>query len=597
MWEFLHRLSDRSTLRGTANSHGSVQKTTQGMTWKKFTATDVESALALARALQAAGEYQFFRGQENSAWQALPSFLRISDDVEQRTAQIRVARLLSYIRAATQSQSIEYSDDALIAIGQHYGLPTTFLDLTSDPSVAASFACPPGSNYANCPACLLLYSESLIQTWAECAQSSTGFDAIELIRIDVANLWRLEAQSGLFLHIQAPNLYEYFAPDMIEFPHPKGGFISQECVLYPEEKSELELQIDLLFDLEGAEEAKKTILEIIPATVHHPLPVSVVTPNTTPRINVVASLDNESWIRDEVALHDRLRSNTLPIENEPLRTLPKNYYDPAWRYKNGLLWPHPTWFGQRAQQWLVTSVQDWSDVRAPDGFPARVNLEDFDAQAGTDDGLAGAQVSFKPADGDRQRSRHFLVSHRPWREWNGSDVDGEPTAIEERFSSISNYLWDGIRSKPLDDEMVGACMGCFFEHARRFLDLAVEERDHAHNEQLGRRNRDYIRVEFAAIGGHSQTCNVPCSELAAAVRDDLNELVALPEEFTELSKNFGFAHLTQMLYPQYLFDFEKFTLLYYHCILPYQAFIGAITWRSNLGLCFNVRHIKIFGMA
>ncbi|MGH8308715.1 MAG: hypothetical protein ACRETX_02845, partial [Steroidobacteraceae bacterium] len=53
----------------------------------------------------------------------------------------------------------------------------------------------------------------------------------------------------------------------------------------------------------------------------------------------------------------------------------------------------------------------------------------------------------------------------------------------------------------------------------------------------------------------------------------------------------------KMIYPQYLFEFDRFVELYCVSMLPYQAFIGAITWREHLGLAFNPRQLKIFGRA
>lgn len=52
-----------------------------------------------------------------------------------------------------------------------------------------------------------------------------------------------------------------------------------------------------------------------------------------------------------------------------------------------------------------------------------------------------------------------------------------------------------------------------------------------------------------------------------------------------------------MIYPQYLFDFNRFVELYCGEMLPLAALVGAVTWMDNLGLAFNPRHIKVFGLA
>ncbi len=77
---------------------------------------------------------------------------------------------------------------ALTAIGQHYGIPTRLLDLTTDPRVAARFAKTEAALDGKPFAVIYGFLERNLERAAK----------LEVVRIDVAKLWRLEAQRGLF---------------------------------------------------------------------------------------------------------------------------------------------------------------------------------------------------------------------------------------------------------------------------------------------------------------------------------------------------------------------------------------------------------------
>jgi hypothetical protein len=149
---------------------------------------------------------------------------------------------MGYSREVSQVLGIDYSADDLWAIAQHYGFPTNFLDLTTDPIVAAMFACPPTGVLGSGNATILLYTEQMIDSWND-PKAASGSE-IELLRVDVSNLWRLQAQRGLFLYNPFSNLCDYHMPDRIVFPRASKGFVHPDYELYPKDKSMLELQLD-----------------------------------------------------------------------------------------------------------------------------------------------------------------------------------------------------------------------------------------------------------------------------------------------------------------------------------------------------------------
>jgi len=128
------------------------------------------------------------------------------------------------------------STPALTAIAQHYGIPTRYLDLTTDPEIAFLFAKPtetaaPGSQ------------QSVVYCFLE--QDLQDVLSTAVLRIDVANLWRLECQRGLFLEYLKPGVSEEVKRLAIRVHFPGVPLEASETLrLYPGRKSALEVVID-----------------------------------------------------------------------------------------------------------------------------------------------------------------------------------------------------------------------------------------------------------------------------------------------------------------------------------------------------------------
>jgi FRG domain len=128
----------------------------------------------------------------------------------------------------------EGDDISITAIAQHYGIPTPFLDLTTDPEVAVLFA---KSAADEAP------SEAVIYCFLEAGLQSLK-DA-RLTRINVDNLWRLEAQKGLFLQCLDESSTETIRSQAIRIYFPASPLTAAERTrLYPVRKSALESVID-----------------------------------------------------------------------------------------------------------------------------------------------------------------------------------------------------------------------------------------------------------------------------------------------------------------------------------------------------------------
>ncbi len=118
------------------------------------------------------------------------------DDVDLTSAEERLDRFFGWIRSTTGLEAIASDERAMYAVVQHYGIPTHFVDFTTDPDVAACFAfdtrheIPPGS----LSAIVSLDTEDLLRVALPDDMLKPSCE-----RIHVADLWRLRAQSGVFL--------------------------------------------------------------------------------------------------------------------------------------------------------------------------------------------------------------------------------------------------------------------------------------------------------------------------------------------------------------------------------------------------------------
>lgn len=197
-----------------------------------------EKALLKCIELKESGDAQFFRGQIQDWATIIPSLLRLSGH-KRLEAERELERYLEWAHSVVQMNPYHFSEKGLVAIAQHYGIPTNFLDLTTSPEIAFLFS-KTNEDLAEQPAQAVIYcfSESKLQNL------KNG----RILRINIDNLWRLESQYGLFLEYLDETL-ESELRDIairIHFPATKLEMIEYELI-YPQRKSQLETIIDQWF--------------------------------------------------------------------------------------------------------------------------------------------------------------------------------------------------------------------------------------------------------------------------------------------------------------------------------------------------------------
>src|SRR4028118_418313 len=209
---------------------------------KIYRTKDAAEAVALATELKLNGTYDWFRGQISN-WPLKSSFARLKPEAVDETMQ-KLTRFQHWVKMTPGLEQLADHADSIIAVAQHYGLPTNFIDFTTDPKVAGFFSSygTPAEGLDSCIMCL--NTSDLINFWKS---MPTKYRPPECISLEVPNLWRLEAQAGIFLFCPYNNFEFIYDLDRIVFPH--IGLIAEPRVeeMYPQRKSHLEILLDQYF--------------------------------------------------------------------------------------------------------------------------------------------------------------------------------------------------------------------------------------------------------------------------------------------------------------------------------------------------------------
>lgn len=201
----------------------------------QYDVPDLLAAVALAEEFRTAGHFKYFRGQRDARWPVVSSLFR-ANAAERAKANTDLADFFSFARGAPHLVPYLQNDDAIIATAQHHGIAATnFIDFTHSPEVAGWFASDGALNEGE--GAIYLVDSQAEKVFAACG------GPFQFLHLDVPNLWRLQAQKGLFL--EAPGTFNHVWPlDRIVFPHIASLSPIPRHHIYPEKKSALELALD-----------------------------------------------------------------------------------------------------------------------------------------------------------------------------------------------------------------------------------------------------------------------------------------------------------------------------------------------------------------
>ena len=225
-------------------------------------------AIKLAEKLQASGDYDLFRGQRHT-FPIVPSIFRPGVDREKAVA--RLSAFTNWVHRTQDLNSLHGNEDAIVAVAQHHGIKTTFLDFTHSPQVAGFFATDGGLN-GDVGTIVCVNRRRFIGSWAGMSErhvSSNGYPLVSVVEIEVKNLWRLQAQSGLFIrcHVDLTMLEMFSFMLHIYFPQRAGTTVMKADDIYPPEQSHLEVMLDHYFLIETYEERDRQFNAIFDAVI------------------------------------------------------------------------------------------------------------------------------------------------------------------------------------------------------------------------------------------------------------------------------------------------------------------------------------------
>lgn len=218
---------------------------------KMYKTKDLKEALKLAKDLKFNGRYNLFRGQAQH-WQVVPTAGRLPPK-ELKEAEEKLKRLYYYFGTEPILNRFKSNIDWFFAIAQHYGIPTNYIDFTNSVEVAAYFATNSKSNKIGQSCEIICLNENDFNSFikfTDILYKKKNVIPPYIARVNVDNLWRLQAQLGCFLFTPYANIESYYDFDRIIFPFnkPFEGLKRQD--VYPEHKSELEILLDYYFNNE-----------------------------------------------------------------------------------------------------------------------------------------------------------------------------------------------------------------------------------------------------------------------------------------------------------------------------------------------------------
>ncbi len=240
---------------------------------KTYKTKNIEEALKLAKKFQKSGKYNLFRGQAKN-WEVIPTAGRLSKKNFEKSKE-QIERIFLFFNTDKTLQKYCKEVDSYFAIAQHYGIPTNYIDFTESVEVAFYFATNSKSNKIDEECSIICLNEKdfeeLIQ-FIKILFEEKNVVSPYVSRIEVENLWRLEAQKGCFLFTPYDRIEYFYRFDRITFPFTKPFNEISRNDIYPERKSELEIILDHFFDTEKRIEGQKRMRKLakyinIPTTI------------------------------------------------------------------------------------------------------------------------------------------------------------------------------------------------------------------------------------------------------------------------------------------------------------------------------------------
>ena len=421
-----------------------------------------------------------------------------------------------------------------MAVAQHYGMPTPFLDFTTEPDVAAFFASDTGGRpRPKQTACILCLNRATFeQSWEDLNASyraDSGQDLVRIVEIDVQNLWRLHAQSGLFIDMRVDaNLFEMFSHMLhIYFPLPSHHDTKLNDKYYPKNKSHVELLLDQHFLIETYDGREARLKAIFGSVI---------------KAGDLASL-GEQGAFNKARLPDA-HPSWSEVALEPWKVEPKEVYDVA----------------------ISTEIHGLAIDTTSDPNSAAASIH---AQVMTVLGKSNARNRL--GDSWEVRDQAGAMAHE-----NEGDMDESPRPLGE----VVRLLYDGMRFKPYEDAEIASAIA-------NYVTLNCFPSWPTMTEWWG-------SITGVELDGGSVRARGFCggSTLIDTLRPDFEELLT-PDARAEFKAEGIRAALHFLIDPRRLFEFQKFRKMFAEQVIPTTALVRV----EGYVLHYNIADVRVFGLS
>jgi hypothetical protein len=495
-------------------------------------ARSIKEAIDLALKWKAEGKYDWFRGQTQS-WKVVASFLRQSP-TEQNATQEKVDRFFNWVNATKGLQYLADDEDKIVAVAQHYGLPSPFIDFTTNPRIAGFFATD-GEDLEIGQECYIccLNTERLKDFWSSICSTNSEIPMLEFLTPEVDNLWRLEAQEGVFLYCPILYFENFYRLDRIAFPYGARYEIPIEKI-YPARKSHLEILLDQFFAKELALEGGKRLINMVQNTG---MAMAVYEP---PDLNALGNY----FYPERVTLVDSWNEDNLKI-------------------------------------WLTPNKEVWAETESKEHWEFECSIRELPTEF-RNRIEKNLHLRFSSVSNCREK----LVD---WSFRFDDDVS-QKSEKESIMQQTARRIFDGMRRLPyLDNEVIKSIsMGIA-------LTLAWFQSGQSRHEANWRKIFSHLipndmEVEFGTWAGASSRGYVSREKLFACLRDDVTNLIKPSYRSQFLS---GIVPIIQFIIdPSKIYDFEKFKSIFVEEIIPTQSIIRDL----NFPVYFTPAGLEIFGL-
>ena len=489
-------------------------------------------AIELAQEFQKENRYDLFRGQSRD-WKVVTSFTRLNR-TKRETALAKMGRFFYWVETTAGLEYLWNQTDQIIAVAQHYGIPTNFLDFTSDPLVAGYFATQHRQSISDDnPGCIIcLNSVEFLRVFGVFGRIS---HLPEILRLEVPDLWRIEAQKSVFIYCPYDNIEDIYPFDRILFSELDSNDELQKDVFFPADKSFLEQLIDQFFCREVLVRFDENIRRLQQKCK-----------------KVVVTRLSSSW-------HNCERSFlTRPF-------VPKH-----WSWQKG-----------KRQSWL-SSPEEHTKPRTSQWIQLSA-----DPEVGIDEIIK--EITSQIAETFCRQS--YSAKQDVFWKFEPTKHIRRSRSLVAVTNEVLRYVWNGLRNLPvsLDDLEMALAMGVAYScvcHRTNVLKTRLPYSDYP------RIYPDAFWVEMGGLDGSYSHGQVRNRSLRICIRKDIGKYLApkwrhyqdQPSSLIQIVRD-----------PQRLFNLQKFTSVFVREIVPTQVVCRVLNLDGSP--YFSPYRIQVFGLS